>query len=76
MPIQLFCFGFGIKFEYLVLIGFEINFFKSDMPVQLMLNIALRQDSRGTSLVPIQEGVLANKQANVVDEIVTCAFAY
>ena len=33
MPIQLFCFGFGIKFEYLVLIGFEINFFKSDMPV-------------------------------------------
>ena len=35
MPIQLFCFGFGIKFEYLVLIGFEINFFKSDMPVTL-----------------------------------------
>ena len=32
MPIQLFCFGFGIKFEYLVLIGFEINSFKSDMP--------------------------------------------
>ena len=35
MPIQLFCFGFGIKFEYLVLIGFEIDFFKSDMPVNI-----------------------------------------
>ena len=33
MPIQLFCFGFGIKFEYLVLIGLEIDFLKSDMPV-------------------------------------------
>ena len=37
MPIQLFCFGFGIKFEYLVLIGFEIIFFKSDMPVPTVL---------------------------------------